>query len=131
MAYDFTTEVDKPEFLVEIDRLFDAYSNGCHSTGDFIADLAAAIPIDPKEWEDVSVVFDIYKGERMKFKFAVLNKAPVFRYWKTIEFTEIVDFLFDMCGSGGWDVYRTHMGKFSVDMHGRATLNYGIYVEER
>lgn len=109
-------------------QVFSKYEDKCESTADFISDFVNAIPDDPR----TGFVFGIYLCECPNFKFKNLNKYPItFRmYGDYMSSEELCDFLFDKCGTSGWEVLHTEMGSFKF-IHGDMKFVYFLYVKER
>ena len=120
--------INDPMETNKIWQVFSKYEDKCHSTADFISDFVSAIPDEPC----AGFVFGVYLCEYPNFKFKNLNKYPItFRmYGDYMTSTELCDFLFDKCGTSGWEVLHTEMGSFKL-IHGDMKFVYFLYVKER
>lgn len=120
--------INDPMGTNKIWQVFSKYEDKCHSTADFISDFVSAIPDRPR----TGCAFSIYICEFPKYKFKKLNKNPISSriYGDYMNSQELCDFLFDKCGSSGWEVLHTGFGSFKfIDGHMRYV--YCLYVKER
>lgn len=120
--------VDDPMETNKVWQVFSKYEDKCHSTADFISDFVNAIPDEPR----TEFVFGIYLCEHTNFKFKNLNKHPIAlrMYGDYMNSKEFCDFLFDKCGTSGWEVLHTEIGSLRL-IHGEVRWVYYLYVEER
>lgn len=125
---DFYGYVNYPMETNKVWQVFSKYEDKCESTADFISDFMNVIPDE----DCTGFVFGIYLCERPNFKFKNLNKHPITlrMYGDYMSSKELCDFLFDKCGTSGWEVLHTEMGSFKL-IHGDLKFVYFLYVEER
>jgi hypothetical protein len=109
--------------------VFSKYEYKCHSTADFISDFVSAIPDEPR----TGYAFSIYICEFPNYKFNKLNNYPINNkiYEDYMNSQELCNFLFDKCGTSGWEVVHTDVGRFKMRNSGQLEFAYGLYVMER
>ena len=124
----FLDLIDDPMETNKIWQVFSKYEDKCESTADFISDFVNAIPVESR----TGFVFEIYLCERPNFKFKNLNKHPIIKkiYGDYMNSQELCDFLFDKCGTSGWEVLHTGFDSFKL-IDGDMKYVYALYVEKR
>ena len=120
--------VKVPVYLNHLDRVFHENSTKCKSTSDFLGEVVNTIPTD-YDTLDRDIYCDVFIFHRTGFKFKNLNKVA--RFYKSLDLKEMVDFLFDKCGTSGWEVVHTDVGRFKMRNSGQLEFAYGLYVLER
>ena len=124
---DLNMELDDPLEDIKVWRVFSKNEDTCHSTADFISDFVSAIPDEPR----TGYVFSIYLCASPKYKFNKLNKYPNIKvYRENMNSWELCDFLFDKCGTSGWEILHTGFGGFKF-ICGHMRCVYCLYVKER
>ena len=98
----------------------------CASTADFMYDFTNALPANTN-----GLAFAVYICEYTNFKFKKLNKNPISThiYGDYMATNEFCDFLFNNCGTSGWDI--VHTGFSFKLVHRHMKFVYAIYVRER
>ena len=122
----YNTEIDDcdPAITNKLWPVFDKYCDKCASTADFIYDFTNALPENTN-----GLAFAVYICEYTNFKFKKLNKNPISSriYGDYMTANEFCDFLFNKCGTSGWDI--VHAGFNSLKLiHGHMRFVYAIYV---
>lgn len=126
---DFIDYADDIDETNKVWRVFSKYEDKCQSTADFISDFLKAIPAEPR----TQLVFTVYVCNRSNYKFKNLNNRPIVRcaYGDCMNFQEFCNFLFDKCGSSGWDILHTGFGSFKVMVDGHMRQVYEVYAEDK
>lgn len=108
--------------ITELGKLFSSTNEFQIDTGDFLTRLADILATGG----DVKLggnYFDVFVCEK-NGKFLYVRGNHLF------DQEHIVDWLFDHCGSGAWEIIRTEMGKWKL-FGNRVNWTYTIYVERK